>query len=119
MTDGLVYRYRADDLGETRFPFLLVGFWYARILLRQGRQQEAQTVIERHLEQATPLGLFGEHSDEKNGTVRGNFPQLFSHSALVTTIMEQKRLERGQPLAEQDFLHPLVKLPQTALWADE
>ncbi len=102
--DGLVYRYRADDLGEARYPFLLVGFWYARILLRQGRYEEAQRVIQRHLDQATPLGLYGEHTDEKLGTVRGNFPQLFSHSALVTTLMEQQRIHEGLPLAEQDFL---------------
>lgn len=102
--NGLVYRYRADDLGEARYPFLLVGFWYARILLRQGRYEEAQRVIQRHLDQATPLGLYGEHTDEKMGTVRGNFPQLFSHSALVTTLMEQQRIEKGLPLAEQEFL---------------
>ena len=92
------------DLGEARYPFLLVGFWYARILLRQGRYEEAQRVIQRHLDQATPLGLYGEHTDEKLGTVRGNFPQLFSHSALVTTLMEQQRIHEGLPLAEQDFL---------------
>ncbi|WP_430626390.1 glycoside hydrolase family 15 protein [Sulfobacillus thermotolerans] len=102
--NGLVYRYRADDLGKARFPFLLVGFWYARVLLRQGRHEEAQHVIERHLAQATPLGLYGEHADEQTGTVRGNFPQLFSHSALVTTLMEQKFLAQGRPLPEYALL---------------
>lgn len=93
-----VYRYREDDLGAIRHPFILAGFWYARILLRQGRFDEADRVIERHAELATPLGLFGEHVDLGTGEVRGNFPQLFSHTGLVITLAERRRLLAGDPL---------------------
>ncbi|AEJ41401.1 glycoside hydrolase 15-related protein [Sulfobacillus acidophilus TPY] len=94
----LVYRYREDDLGTARYPFLLAGFWYARVLMRQGRREDADRVIARHAAQATPLGLYGEHVELDTGRVRGNFPQLFSHTGLITTLMERQRLEHGQPL---------------------
>lgn len=98
LDDDLVYRYREDDLGQARHPFILAGFWYARVLLRQGKLAEADRVIERHLELATPLGLFGEHVDPLSGAVRGNFPQLFSHTGLVMALAERQRLAHGTPL---------------------
>jgi GH15 family glucan-1,4-alpha-glucosidase len=93
-----VYRYREDDFGEARHPFMLAGFWYARVLLRQGRLEEADRVIERHATLATPLGLFGEHVDPLSGSMRGNFPQLFSHAGLIAALAERQRLTTGQPL---------------------
>ncbi|NMP21110.1 glycoside hydrolase family 15 protein [Sulfobacillus harzensis] len=97
VVDGLVYRYREDDLGQARHPFLLAGFWYARILLRQGRLEEADHVIQQHVQLATPLGLYGEHVDLTTGEVRGNFPQLFSHTGLVITLAERQRMLDGEP----------------------
>lgn len=93
-----VYRYREDDLGQARHPFMLAGFWYARVLLRLGRIEDADRIIERHVGLATPLGLFGEHVDPLTGDVRGNFPQLFSHTGLVITLAERERLLNQQPL---------------------
>lgn len=98
LEDGLVYRYRSDDLGAARHPFMLAGFWYARVLLRQGHVAAADEVINRHIELATPLGLFGEHVDPWTGAVRGNFPQLFSHTGLIITLAERERVVRGEPL---------------------
>lgn len=98
VVDGLVYRYREDDLGQAHYPFMLAGFWYARVLLRKGMVAEADAVIARHVAQATPLGLFGEHADMETGAVRGNFPQLFSHSALIMTLAERERVLRNEPL---------------------
>ncbi|MCY0900380.1 MAG: glycoside hydrolase family 15 protein [Firmicutes bacterium] len=98
VTDGFVYRYRHDDLGEARHPFMLAGFWYARVLMRLHRLADADYVIRRHVELATPLGLFGEHIDPETRTVRGNFPQLFSHVGLVITLAERQRLEAQEPL---------------------
>lgn len=96
--DDMVYRYREDEFGAARYPFLLAGFWYARILLRLGRLEDADRVIARHVSQATPLGLFGEHGDSATGQVRGNFPQLFSHTGLIAALMERQRLVEGRPL---------------------
>ncbi|PSR24183.1 MAG: glycoside hydrolase family 15 protein [Sulfobacillus acidophilus] len=98
VADGFVYRYREDDLGQARHPFILAGFWYARVLLRQGRLAEADRIIQRHIELATPLGLFGEHVEPLTGAVRGNFPQLFSHAGLIMTLAERARLSASQPL---------------------
>lgn len=93
-----VYRYRQDDLGQARHPFILAGFWYARILLRQGDVAGADRVINQHVQLATPLGLYGEHVDSESGEVRGNFPQLFSHTGLVMTLAERSRVLCGAPL---------------------
>lgn len=95
VVDDLVYRYREDDLGQARHPFMLAGFWYARVLLRLGRLDEADRVIQQHVRLATPLGLYGEHVDVGTGEVRGNFPQLFSHTGLVMTLAERQRLLDG------------------------
>lgn len=100
VVNGLVYRYREDDFGSTRYPFLLAGFWYARVLLRQGRITDADRVIDQHVKLATPLGLFGEHVDPATGDVRGNFPQLFSHTGLVMTLAERQHILEGRPLWE-------------------
>lgn len=113
LDDGLVYRYRTDDFGASRYPFLLAGFWYARILLRQGRLDEADYVIRRHMDQATPLGLFGEHTDQKTGSVRGNFPQLFSHGALVMTLIEREWALQGVPWPEVAFVDRASGTPST------
>lgn len=100
LTNGLVYRYREDDFGAVRYPFMLAGFWYARVLLRQGRLDKADWVIDQHIKLATPLGLFGEHVDPETGDVRGNFPQLFSHTGLIIALAERQRIVEGQPLWE-------------------
>lgn len=98
VSDGLVYRYREDDLGAARYPFLLAGFWYARVLLRLGRLDDADRILNKHVAQATPLGLFGEHVDLATGQVRGNFPQLFSHTGLIAALKERERIVKGEPL---------------------
>lgn len=98
LEDDFVYRYRSDDLGAARHPFMLAGFWYARVLLRRGNIEAADRVIRRHADLATPLGLFGEHVDPWTGSVRGNFPQLFSHTGLVITLAERDKVVRGEPL---------------------
>ncbi|CAB1130021.1 Glyco_hydro_15 domain-containing protein [Candidatus Hydrogenisulfobacillus filiaventi] len=96
--DDLVFRYRSDDLGNARFPFTLAGFWYARVLLRQGALERADQVLARHVASATPLGLFGEHVDPESGQARGNFPQLFAHTGLIAALAERRRLLEGQRL---------------------
>ncbi len=98
VADHFVHRYRQDEFGQARHPFILAGFWYARVLMRLGRMQEADTVINQHLDLATPLGLFGEHVDPGSGSVRGNFPQLFSHAGLIITLAERQRLALNKPL---------------------
>lgn len=95
---GTVLRYRADNLGETHHPFTLAGFWLARIYLRLGDFARADAVIARQCELATDLQLFSEHADPDTGACRGNFPQLFPHAGLVTTLVERQRLMQGDPL---------------------
>lgn len=102
--DGLVFRYRQDHLGEVAHPFTLAGFWLARVHLLRGDVARADAIFARQLEVATDLKLFAEHVDVFSGEPRGNFPQLFPHVGLVTTLSDRRRLIAGDRLLEP-FVH--------------
>jgi GH15 family glucan-1,4-alpha-glucosidase len=80
----LVYRKRPDGEGA----FLPCSFWLSRALAATGRLDEAYEVFEQACALATPLGLFAEEMDPTTREHLGNFPQAFTHSALVLAAGE-------------------------------
>ncbi|MBX3285918.1 MAG: glycoside hydrolase family 15 protein [Actinobacteria bacterium] len=102
--DGLVHRYDPavtdDGVGGTEGTFLLCTFWLADVLVMQGRVEEATEVYERLLGLRNDVGLLAEMYDPGAGRMLGNFPQAFSHTALVSTGIALSRARSGAP-AEQ------------------
>src|SRR5919112_938164 len=89
--DGYVLRYRTDEtddgLSGREGTFLICSFWLVSALTLIGESQNARDLMERLLRVATPLGLFAEEFDAVTGRHLGNFPQAFSHLALVNAAM--------------------------------
>jgi GH15 family glucan-1,4-alpha-glucosidase len=89
--DGLVMRYATgagfDGLAGDEGAFLLCSFWLADALVLGGQRQEAQTLFERLLSLRNDVGLLSEEYDAATGRFLGNYPQAFSHVALVNTAM--------------------------------
>jgi GH15 family glucan-1,4-alpha-glucosidase len=91
MVDGFVSRYRTSPTGEVdglpdrEGAFLPCTFWLADNYARQGRRAEAHIVCERLLAIANDVGLFAEQYDPQARRQLGNFPQAFSHVALINT----------------------------------
>ncbi|HJT82573.1 MAG TPA: glycoside hydrolase family 15 protein [Chthoniobacterales bacterium] len=87
--DGFVRRYRTqsnvDGLPGDEGAFLLCTFWLADCLHLSGRVEEARGLFERLLALRNDLGLFSEQYDPLSKRMLGNFPQAFSHVALVNT----------------------------------
>jgi len=88
MRDGLVLRYRAesgvDGLEGDEHPFLACSFWLVEHWARTGRRDEAIALMDRLCGLATPgLGLLAEEYDPQARRFTGNYPQAFSHLALV------------------------------------
>ena len=88
--DGLVERYRADrenvdvdGLPPGEGTFLPCSFWLVEVLALQGRTAEAEALFERLLGLANDVGLLAEEYDVDRGRLVGNFPQAFTHLALV------------------------------------
>jgi len=82
--DGMVYRYLRDDgLPGKEGAFSACSFWYVECLARAGRMQEARDVFEKLLRYANHLLLYAEEFDER-AHLAGNFPQGFTHLALVS-----------------------------------
>jgi len=89
MHDGFVLRYRPQETGVDGLPgsegvFLPCSFWLADCLHLLGRKKEARELFERLLEVRNDLGLLAEEYDPRAKRQLGNFPQAFSHVALVS-----------------------------------
>ena len=85
--NGFVLRYRTDET-DTGFSgkegtFLICSFWLVSALAVIGQLQDARDLMERLLRIASPLGLYAEEFDVDTGRHLGNFPQAFSHLALI------------------------------------
>jgi GH15 family glucan-1,4-alpha-glucosidase len=85
--DGFVLRYRTeetdDGLSGKEGTFLICSFWLVSGLAIVGEVQRARDLMERLLRIASPLGLYAEEFDAETGRHLGNFPQAFSHLALI------------------------------------
>jgi GH15 family glucan-1,4-alpha-glucosidase len=85
--NGYVLRYRTDEtddgLSGKEGTFLICSFWLVSALAVVGEFQRARDLMERLLRIASPLGLFAEEYDADTGRHLGNFPQAFSHLALI------------------------------------
>jgi len=85
--DGFVLRYRTDEtddgLSGREGTFLICSFWLVSGLALIGDHQRARDLMERLLRVASPLGLYAEEFDAPTGRHLGNFPQAFSHLALI------------------------------------
>ena len=84
---GYVLRYRTeetdDGLSGKEGSFLICSFWLVSALAIIGEPQRARHLMERLVKVASPLGLYAEEFDAETGRHLGNFPQAFSHLALV------------------------------------
>jgi GH15 family glucan-1,4-alpha-glucosidase len=98
--DGFVLRYKTDEtddgLAGKEGSFLICSFWLVSGLAIIGDEQRARDLMERLLRVASPLGLYAEEFDTSTGRHLGNFPQAFSHLALIEAagrIIVTERLE--------------------------
>jgi len=96
--NGLLFRYRnRDDFGEPTSAFTICSFWLVRALFVTGRQEEALALFNELLKYANHLGLYSEDLDFETKAQLGNFPQAYSHLALINTarlFTEDKSLSR-------------------------
>ena len=97
---GFVLRYRTgetdDGLSGKEGTFLICSFWLVSALAIIGEDQRARDLMEKLLRVASPLGLFAEEFDVDTGRHLGNFPQAFSHLALIEAAARIIVAERVQ-----------------------
>jgi GH15 family glucan-1,4-alpha-glucosidase len=104
LIDGLVLRYRSetdvDGLPPGEGVFLPCSFWLANNYKLQQRDAEANTLFEHLLSLRNDVGLLAEEYDPKSQRQLGNFPQAFSHLALIGTAMSLQDVGPAQQRAQ-------------------
>jgi GH15 family glucan-1,4-alpha-glucosidase len=111
--DGLVLRYRVDEtddgLSGDEGTFTICSFWLVSALVEIGEVERARKLCEKLLSLGSSLQLFAEQIDPATGRHLGNFPQAFTHLALINAVMhviraEQHELRRRWGLAARQAL---------------
>ena len=86
--DGLMYRYKnVDDFGLPSSSFTVCSFWLIDSLFKIGYQKKALNMFDNLLKHSNHLNLFSEDIDFKTRRLLGNFPQAYSHLALIDTAL--------------------------------
>jgi GH15 family glucan-1,4-alpha-glucosidase len=97
--DGLVLRYRVketdDGLSGEEGSFTICSFWLVSAFVEIGEIVRARQMCEKLLSLASPLGLYAEEIDPRSGRHLGNFPQAFTHLALINAVVHVIRAENG------------------------
>ena len=96
---GLMFRYiNNDDFGVPSSSFTICTFWLINSLYKIGEKEEAVKMFEKLLSYGNHLGLFSEDIDFKTKRLLGNFPQAYSHLALIETAIN---LSEGEITTEE------------------
>ena len=115
--DGLVRRYRtervADGLEGGEAAFLMCSFWLVDVLAMQGKLAEAEDRFRSLLELCNDVGLFAEQYAPRERQLLGNYPQAFTHMALVNSAAQLRRAHEGadhaRPLADRSRIRPRAR----------
>jgi len=101
--DGLMYRYiNKDDFGLPSSSFTICTFWMINALFKIGERKKAKEMFDNLLSYSNHLGLFSEDIDFKTKRLLGNFPQAYSHLALIetATLMSKGELSDEERILE-------------------
>ena len=99
--EGLLYRYKnEDDFGLPSSSFTVCTFWYINSLFKIGERKKALEYFERLLGYSNHLGLFSEDIDFKTKRLLGNFPQAYSHLALIECAINFSKKDSEDQILE-------------------
>jgi alpha,alpha-trehalase len=111
-SDGLVLRYRPehtdDGLKSDEGTFLLCSFWLVSAFSEIGEHPRARQLCEKLLSLASPLFLYAEEIDPGSGRHLGNYPQGFTHLALINAVMHVVEAEQAEQKAARPSPDRLV-----------
>jgi GH15 family glucan-1,4-alpha-glucosidase len=103
--DGLVLRYQTDETDDglpgPEGTFTICSFWLVSALAEIGEHERARDLCEKVLSYASPLLLYAEEIEASSGRHLGNFPQAFTHLALINAVMHV--IEHDEELARRAF----------------
>jgi len=98
-----VLRYKVeetdDGLQGEEGTFTICSFWMVSAMVEIGELGRARELCEKLLSYASPLQLYAEEIDPRSGRHLGNFPQAFSHLALINAVMHVIRAESGEDVS--------------------
>jgi GH15 family glucan-1,4-alpha-glucosidase len=109
---GFVYRYRDfdDGLAGAEGTFTICTYWLADNLIALGELDRAQALFQKIKAHANDLGLLSEQIDGVSGEMLGNFPQAFSHMALINTAVMLHRAEhRAEKTSDLAQIRPAAE----------
>ena len=99
--EGLLYRYKnKDDFGMPSSSFTICTFWFINSLYKIGEEQKAKEQFETLLSYSNHLGLFSEDIDFKTKRLLGNFPQAYSHLALIETAINLSKVTKEEKVRD-------------------
>ncbi|MEO1010701.1 MAG: glycoside hydrolase family 15 protein [Bacteroidota bacterium] len=99
--NGLLYRYKnEDDFGLPSSSFTICTFWFINSLFKIGEEEKAAALFEKTLSYSNHLGLFSEDIDFKTKRLLGNFPQAYSHLALIECAVNFSRKNTEERILE-------------------